>query len=49
MGRSNNWKKKIQLNKKTTSMLLSAVAIIIAGGLLLKVIADRQSDARIDF
>jgi hypothetical protein len=48
MGRSGNWKKKIQANKTTTSILLS-VAIIIAGGLILKVIADRESNARIDF
>ena len=47
MGRS-NWKKKIQLNKTTTSILLS-VAIIIVGGLIFKVIADRESNARIDY
>ena len=39
---STNLRKKIQLNKTTTSILLS-VAIIIVGGLIFKVIADRQS------
>jgi hypothetical protein len=40
MGSSAYWKKKIQLNKTTTSILLS-VAIIIVGGLIFKVIADK--------
>ena len=48
MGRSKDWKKKIQFSKTTASVLLS-VAIIIVGGLLLKVIADRESNARIEF
>ena len=48
MGRSGNLKKKIQLNKTTRSILLS-VAIIIVGGLVLKVLADRESNARIDY
>jgi len=43
-----NLKKKVKLNKTNTSILLS-VAIIIAGGLILKVIADKESNARIDF
>ena len=42
MGRPGNWKKKVQLNKTTTSILLS-IAIIIVGGIVLKVIADSQS------
>jgi hypothetical protein len=48
MGRIGKWKKQIKLNKTITSILLS-VAIIIAGGLILKVIADSESNARIDF
>ena len=48
MGRSFNLKKKIQLNKTTTSVLLS-VAIIIVGGLILKVMADKESNARIAY
>lgn len=48
MGRSANLKRKIQLNKKTTSILLT-VAIIVVGGLIFKVIADRESNSRIDF
>ena len=48
MGRSGNLKKKIQQNKITSSILLS-VAIIIVGGLILKVIADKESNARIDY
>jgi hypothetical protein len=48
MSRSTNGKRKIQLNKKTTSILLG-FAIIIAGGLILKVMADKESNARIDY
>jgi hypothetical protein len=48
MGRANKWKKKIQLNKTTTSILLT-VAIIIVGGAIMKVIADKESNARIDY
>ena len=43
-----NLKKKIQLNKTTTSILLT-VAIIIVGGIIFKVIADSGSNARIDY
>ena len=48
MNRSTNSKKKMKLNVTATSILLT-VGIIIVGGLVLKVIADKRSDARIDF
>ena len=48
MGRLANLKKKIKLNKTTTSLLLT-VAIIIVGGIIFKAIADAESNARIDY
>jgi len=45
---ANKFKKKIQLNKTTTSILLS-VAIIIVGGLIFKAIADSESNSRIAY
>jgi hypothetical protein len=45
---ANKFKKRIQLNKTTTSILLS-VAIIIVGGLIFKAIADRESNSRIAY
>jgi hypothetical protein len=46
MGRSAEWKKKIKLNKTSTSILIG-VAVILVSGFLLKVIADSQS--RVDY
>ena len=48
MKRSTNSKKKMKLHVTSTSILLT-VGIIIAGGLVLKVLADKRSSARIDF
>jgi len=48
MNRSSNSKKKMKLNVTATSILLT-VGIIIIGGLVLKVLADKGSNARIDF
>jgi len=48
MNRSTNSKRKMKLNVTSTSILLT-VGIIIVGGLVLKVIADKRSNARIDF
>jgi hypothetical protein len=48
MGRLANLKKKIKLNKRATSLLLT-VAIIIVGGIIFKAIADTESNARIDY
>ncbi len=47
MASSSKWKKKIQSNKNTSILL--TIAIIIVGGLIMKVIADKESDARIDY
>jgi hypothetical protein len=43
-----NLKKKIRIGKTSGSMLLT-FAIIVIGGLILKVIADSESNARIDY
>ena len=45
---SDSGKKKIKLNKTTTSILLTFAAIVV-GGIIFKAIADTQSNSRIDF